>query len=509
MDIASQVFFISPLLVISGGAFLLLLLEVFLFERCPRELVTVGTLAVALFLGIFSSSTLSGTAVAPQDVTIMQGMFFADYYSWFASVLIIGTSLFCALLLLGTLSKEGIEAPGEFYSLYLMTTAGAIVLVVSAEFITLFLGLEIMSMAAYCLTGSVTSPKRAFFERISAEASLKYFLLGSFSSAFMLYGLAFLYGLSGTTFIPDVGSMVAVSGLSASPILFLAVGLIVAGMLFKIGAVPFHFWTPDVYQGAPTGVTAFMASVIKSASVLMMLRFLWLGFGSSSTGHMPQIWIGALWLCSALTMIVGNVIAVRQVNVKRMLSYSSIAHAGYMLMAFLLPSEGQDAAAAVLFYLVCYCIMTLGSFGVLLSLDTNDESPQYQYSLERFRGLGVTRPFLAAAMTLFLLSLAGLPPGLAGLLGKFYLFSEVVRGQFFGLAIIGVLSSAVSCYFYLRVIVAMYFHQPDSDRQTIAPRAGIGVSFALTACAVAILFLGIFPGGLYSLAVEVTRGLVA
>jgi NADH-quinone oxidoreductase subunit N len=475
---------VSPLLLLSAGAFILLLIDVARPARWPRVSFTAVTLIAALIGAVLFQEDFG------LDGTAFSGILFADPFSWFFTVLLIAGTLLCLPLMASRLEENGVESPGEFYSLLLMSTAGAVVFVSSADLVTLFLGLEIMSMALYALCGS------ALGRRASSESALKYFLLGSFSSAFLLYGFSLLYGLTGVMDLPRIAAAIGSADRIVSAC---AIGLILVGLLFKLGAVPFHFWAPDVYQGAPTPVTAYMACVVKAAAVAVTLRVLWVGFGS-----MAPVWTGAVWVVALLTMIVGNLIAVRQRNVKRLLAYSSIAHAGYLSMALLAPSNQFGGGSAVLFYLVAYTLMTLGSFAVLAVVSGGNPDGE---DISHFHGLAKTNPGLAAAMAVFMLSLAGIPPGMAGLLGKFYLFSAVVNEGFVGLAVVGVLCSAVSCFYDLRLIVAMYFTPQDGEGVGVA-NPGFPLTVSLSVCVVGVVLVGVFPSALYGRAAIIMNSIL-
>ncbi len=480
---------ILPMLILAAGALIILLYDVFSKDEWPRGLVTGTFLVIALF------SASGGIEGAAPGNTVFGGLLAFDPFTSFFSLLLIGASTLVLLLSEGKLKEEGITAPAEYYSLYLMSLIGAVIFVAATELITLFLGLEIMSMALYCLCGSARELRR------SAESSMKYFFLGSFSSAFLLYGIALLYGLTGSTNISEIAQ--ALPSIE-SAIVSIALGLMLVGFVFKVGVFPFHFWAPDVYQGAPTPVTAFMASVIKASAVGAMMRVLWTAF---PTEDFFAVWSGAVWVIALLTMVFGNIVALRQRTMKRMLAYSSIAHAGYIMVGFLAPSE-FGGGAAILFYLVSYTVMTLGAFGVVLAVSANNSDDEASDDITRFNGLGRKSPYLAGLMTLFLLSLAGLPPGLAGLLGKFYVFSAAIRADFVGLSIVGVLCSAISCYYYLRVVVAMYFVPESAEDETVkTPVLGIGTFGALTLCGVLVVALGLFPAPLHETAVRIVAAL--
>lgn len=481
-----------PLIILALGAFLLLMLEVCIKRSWSREFVTILTLAVAAVVAIAQfpdGAIYSTTNPATGAHTLFQGILYGDSLAAWLNVVLILSTMFSVLLTSGQVGREGVSSLSEYYSLLLMATFGAIVFSNAAELITLFLGLEIMSMALYCLCGSILTQRR------SAESALKYFLLGSFSSAFLLYGIALLYGLSGSTEIAViVPKLVSVDQTA----LLFATGMILVGLVFKIGGVPFHFWAPDVYQGAPTAITAYMATTIKLAAVAALLRVMWGTLGGSAFQ-----WSGAVWLIAVLTMVVGNLIALRQRSVKRMLAYSSISHAGYALCALLAPGE-NGGGAALMYYMVIYIAMTLGAFGVLFAVATprsGEEPDPLGDDLSKFNGLAKREPFLAVVMALFMLSLAGIPPGVGGLIGKFYVFGAAIRADYVGLAIIGVLSSAISVYYYLRVVVAMYFLEPQDPTAV----SDIKVSFVgravLVACSIAVIVIGIYPSIIYEQAV--------
>jgi NADH-quinone oxidoreductase subunit N len=484
----------APLLVLSFGALALLLLEVFLKGSWPREGVTIAFFIVALV----SLERVAGSYV--DGKTIFSGLMYADTLALFMNALLIAGSVLAIMVGSRRLAGEGIESLGEYLVLVVLATVGAMIFASSAELITMFLGLETMSMALYCLCGAALGRRR------SAESALKYFLLGSFSSAFLLYGIALLYGLTGTTSIPAIAGSLAGADQS---ILFFSLGLMLVGMIFKLGAVPFHFWAPDVYEGAPTPVTAYMACVIKASAVVAALRVLWVGFGGQIV-----FWSGAIWLIAVLTMVIGNLAALRQRGLKRMLAYSSVAHAGYLLVAFLAHGPELGGGAAILYYLITYTLMTMGAFAIVLIVagqggDVKSAEVPNADDISRFNGLGYRRPVVAIVMSLFMLSLAGIPPGMAGLLGKVYIFTAAVKAQYVGLAIIGVLASAISCYYYLRVIVAMYFLGSEGEAATPRPEVPVTPAFigAVGLCAFGVIYLGINPEPFYELARSVSATL--
>ncbi len=384
------------------------------------------------------------------------------------AVLALGALLSCGLAI-SYLSELRINH-GEFYALVLLSTAGMMLMVASIDMLTLFLGLELMSIPIYVLAGFDRRKLR------SNESALKYFLIGSFASAILLYGIALLYGVSGGTSFEAIRAAFDPD----NPLAVVGLGLVIAGFAFKISSVPFHQWTPDVYEGAPSAVTAFMSVTVKLAAFAALLRVIALSF--EPLGEM----LGSiLWVLAALTMVVGNLMAVIQQNIKRLLAYSSIAHAGYLLIGFV--AGTPEGYAAVVFYLICYVFMNLGAFGVIIALAHRGQDCE---RIESLAGLARTRPGLAALMTLFMISLAGIP-GTAGFIAKFALFSAAVDAGQVPLTILAVLMSVVSVYYYLRVPVFMYMREPQGEEPRMEISSGEAV--VLCTCAFAVLYLGFFP----------------
>jgi len=343
------------------------------------------------------------------------------------------------------------------------------------ELMTLFLGLELMSISLYALAGYTRT------RMISNESALKYFLLGSFATGFLLYGMALLYGATGTTNLHGISLFLAKSHLQ-NPMPIIGMALLVIGFGFKIAAVPFHMWAPDVYQGAPSPITAFMSAGPKAAAFAAFVRVF-----VEALPTLQSEWVALIWIMAVLTMTVGNVIALVQDNIKRMLAYSSIAHAGYVLVAFL--SAGELGISSILYYMLAYTFMNIGAFAIISVLGGKGED---KVNIEDYNGLGYRYPVAAIAMSLFLFSLAGIPPT-AGFMGKFYIFSAAIKEGYLGLAIIGVINSVISVYYYLRVTVAMYMKEPAAS--------GVSPSLIFSpACIVAILIsafgvlrMGLFP----------------
>jgi NADH-quinone oxidoreductase subunit N len=371
-------------------------------------------------------------------------------------------------------------AAGEFYPLVLFATVGMVLMATGNDLIVVFLALEIMSIAVYVLAGIARDQPR------STEAALKYFLLGAFATGFFLFGIALLYGATGVTRLDLLADHLG-SGGAPGPLVLIGVGLLLVGFGFKIAMMPFHVWTPDVYEGAPTAVTALMAVGVKAAAFAAFARVF--------LHHLPgleETWTGVVWILAALTMSVGNLCALAQHNLKRMLAYSSIAHAGYALVGMVAGTD--DGGAAVLFYLLAYGLTNLGAFGVVMALG---RAGQPNERLEDYAGVGAAHPLLAVAMTVCMLSLTGVPP-LAGFAGKFYLFSAAVEGGFVGLAVIGVVNSLISVYYYFGVIRQMYMVDGNPVIDSLASRPYLAVGLLVSVGATVLL--GLFPAGAMLLA---------
>ncbi|MEZ4753334.1 MAG: NADH-quinone oxidoreductase subunit N [Bdellovibrionota bacterium] len=480
LNLKHDLMLLSPMLVVTTAAFVFLVLEALLKSSWSRATVAASFIMIAILGAIYYEPMF----MARQ--TVFYGLVYADCFSWFVSLIILVSALLTVFIGNGKLYQEGVESPTEYYSLLLFCLTGCLIFVSSAELITLFVGLEIMSMPLYCLCGS------ALRSKASSESALKYFLLGSFSSAFLLYGIALIFGLTGSTYIADI---IPLLNSDSSMILYIAMGLMLVGLVFKLGAVPFHFWAPDVYQGAPTPVTAFMATVVKAAAAAAALRILWTLFGDFFA-----VWEGAVWIIAVLTILIGNVIALRQRSVKRMLAYSSIAHAGYLLIGFLVPGAKYAGGAGILYYLVIYSLMTIGALGVVFAVTSSKEEGVNSSDISNFYGLSKSSPLIAFLMTIFMLSLAGLPPGMGGFLGKFYIFSSAIKANQIGISLFGIAGSLVSCYYYLRVIVAMYFIDAEDASSSPVLEPSFTLCSTLLLCAIGVVLLGIFPGGIYEVA---------
>jgi NADH-quinone oxidoreductase subunit N len=456
---------IVPMLCVTAAAIAAMVAEAF---RSPGERLPIGPLGA---IG------LSGAAIA----TILLwdrnassfGVVQADNFGLFVTWVLIVVGLLSLAFSGPTVARE-LLPPGEYYALMLFAIAGMMLMATASDLLLIFLALEVLSLAVYVLTG---------IRRDSAagtEAALKYFLLGAFSSAFFLYGIAFTYGVTGSTRLDRIGSVIAAQALAPTPMQLLALGLLFVGFAFKVSAVPFHMWTPDAYEAAPPAVTGFMSTGVKAAAFAAFARvFL------SAFEPLKAHWGPVLWTVAAATMILGAVVGVAQSSVKRMLAYSSIAHGGYLLVALL--AANDIGKGAVLFYLLAYAVTNLGAFGVIAVLDNADRPND---RVRDYAGLWNDHPALAVLMTIFLLSLGGFPP-LAGFIAKWYVFSAAIEAGYIWLAILGVLTSVVAVFFYLRIIVMMYM--TPSDRPAQFPAVPGIAGFALVASAVVVFYLGILP----------------
>lgn len=462
---------ILPAIFLAAWGSLLLLADLFV----PRSRKGITPLLAALGLIIALGISVSQFG---REAVGFGGMVTLDGFSTFL------TSLFALIGLLGVglaynyLQRMNI-ARGEYYVLLLFSVTGMILMSQASDLIVVYLALELFSIPLYAMT-AIAYPKMD-----SEEAGIKYFLLGSFGSAFILYGIAMSFGASGATSLAEIAASIE-TGVVNLPLLMVGAGLMLVGFGFKVAAVPFHMWLPDVYQGAPTSVTAFMAAGAKAAGFAALLRVFAVGLPALAA-DLTQI----LVVLASLSMLLGNFVAIAQTNIKRMLAYSSIAQAGYILMAFVPyanPAVRDISIAAALFYLAAYTLTSFGAWSVVIALEKPDGSG---LKIDDYAGLGRKQPLLAAAMTVFMLSLIGLPPTL-GLVGKIYLFSAVIAGGYYPLAVVGVLTTLVSAYYYLRVVVKMYMQ--DGDPQVTRER---WLDLTIGVTAVATVLVSFFPAPLF------------
>lgn len=413
--------------------------------------------------------------------TAFEGQVFVGGAAAIANVIVLVGAILSVALTVPYLSRIG-RNYGEVHGLILFATAGMMTLASAGSLVTLFVGLETMSVCLYVLTGLVRE------ESTANESALKYFLLGAFSTGFFLYGLALLYGATGTMQLAELAAGVEATGRTG---LFLAgVGLLLVGFFFKVSAVPFHMWTPDVYQGAPTALTAFMSTASKAATFAALAVVLARALPPELVDGTVQL---TLAIVAAVTMVAGNVVALVQSNVKRMLAYSSVAHAGYILAGL---AAGTAAGyGAALFYLLAYTLMNVGAFGVMGALEWDNEQGADQ-DLDSLAGVGYRKPFLGVAMGVFMFALTGFPP-LAGFIGKYLVFAAAVDAGLVWLAILGVLASVVSGYYYLRVLVVMWMKSPEEapDNARVEFPVARATAVVVTVCALALLALGVLPAG--------------
>ena len=462
----SDLYTILPTILLVAWACVLLLVDLFIPKGHKGWTALLAAVGLAGTLGV----TL---AQAGRELSAFGGMVVLDGFSSFLNILFLASGIGAIAIAYGYLKRMSLER-GEYYTLMLFSISGMLLMAQAADLIVTFLALELLSIPLYVLA-AFARPRAD-----SEEAGLKYFLLGAFATGFVVYGITMVFGATDATALSNIAAAIA-AGTFTKYLLLIGAALILVGFSFKVAAVPFHMWTPDVYQGAPTSVTGFMAVGAKTAGFAALLRIFVTALPSLDVDLVP-----VLWGLAALTMVVGNVVAISQTNIKRLLAYSSIAHAGYILMAFVTfgnPKVAPDAVASALFYLVTYAITSFGAWAAVIAL----EKPEGKgLEISDFAGLGRKRPLLAAAMTVFMLSLTGMPPTL-GLVGKFYLFRTAVEGGFIGLAIIGMLTSLISAYYYLQVVVMMYMRagNPETEHEP-----WLDLTWGLTALAtVALSFL--------------------
>jgi NADH-quinone oxidoreductase subunit N len=464
---------ILPIVFIVVWACVLLMVEAF----SKRRGLILALAALGLVAAVVMAAMQVGTSTAA-----FNSMLTVDGYSIFIWILVLGSGLLSIGLSLDYSRRMGWER-GEYYVLMLFSISGAMLMASAANLIVVFLALELLSIPLYIMAAIVPNDAN------SEEAGLKYFLLGAFSGGFVLYGVAMVYGATGST---NLLAVVEAAQTTNSPLyLLIGAALILIGLGFKVAVVPFHMWTPDVYQGSPTPVTAFMAVVAKAGGFAALLRVFISAFPNLSEDLVP-----VLSTLVILTLLVGNLAAIAQKNIKRMFAYSSISHAGFIMMAFV--TYGQegvyaDSVAAVLYYLLAFAVTSFGSWAVVIALEKAEGKG---LELEDYAGLGKKYPVLAVAMLVFLLSFAGIPPTI-GFGGKFYLFRAVLEGGYVGLAIIGVLASLISAYYYLRVVIYMYFQDGDPE---VRSEPVLNAVTALTA--VGTLFLFFISGPLLAWAAE-------
>ncbi len=514
----------APVLLLSLAGILVLLLDAFSrvrlvgrehHKKMPAETSEAYAMPVAgsrqylmpvtvfsLLCTLVSLFWLWGDAGSPSY--LYHHMLVLDRFGLFVSgVCVVGAAL--GVMTAPSYLREHKMEFGEYYALVLFSVAGMVILVMAADLVTVFLGVETMSLGVYVLTGSWRrNPK-------SSEAAMKYFLVGAFVSALLLYGIALVYGTTGSSGTAGTTELAVIhnrmGSLLSKPLFYLGMFLLLAGFAFKVSAVPFHMWAPDAYEGAPTPVTGFMMSAVKTAAFGGLIRLCMVALKNPDISTGPMGWVQVLWVLSALTMTLGNLGALRQENIKRMLAYSSISHAGYLLLGVVaLGVVGDEARGPLLYYLLAYTFTTVGAMGVVAWVSAGDATTE-RLKLDDWAGLGVRKPAAALAMTLFMLSLGGFPPT-AGFFGKFYVFrAALMNPQLLTLVLIAIANSLVSVYYYLRIITAMYFRDPAPGASYAAPGLGQGaLASSVLIAAVLVLLVGIIPVWVSTAAAAATLG---
>ncbi len=491
----------GQLILITAGLVLIIADMLLLHKKAEVRGRLLGWLTVFVF-----AATIGHMAYREWDIhdIVFMNVFSADKFSIFVSIVMVFSGLLAAMMSIGYLQNNRLMK-GEYYILLVYAVAGAVGLVQSVDLLMMFITLEIMSLAVYALAAYLKNSPH------SQEGAFKYFLLGSFGSALFLFGVVIIYGLTGTLNITGVAQTIS-NGMYESVPILVAFAMIMCGFLFKMAIVPFHMWTPDVYEGAPSVVTGFMATAVKAAAFGVFMKVLFVAFSPilSSNGQpdfastinlsaLNLYWKDILWWLALLTMFFGNLIAVSQSNIKRMLAYSSIAHAGYMALGII--AANAEGRTGVLFYLFAYTLMNIGAFGIVYLIDGMERDAQ---ELEDYRGIGYKYPSLAFLLSLFLVAMAGLPPT-AGFIAKFYVFSAAIKEGYYLLAALGVLTSVIGAYYYLRVIYFMYMKGEIRD-VTRGPIAAPTV-VALIVTALGVLYLGILPERLASIAYTAQQSL--
>jgi NADH-quinone oxidoreductase subunit N len=464
---------ISPDLLLCGGAMILLLYAAWRPEsEAHQRRVALGSMGVALLtLVAVVAVSVSGWSSGPGPVAV-------DGFRWASDVVFLLATVVAIGLSMDYNAREGITAP-EAHVLVLFATVGMMIMAAARDLMVLFLGLETMSVSVYVLAGMNRRSAR------SAEAALKYFLLGAFSTAFLLYGIALVYGATGSTNLSQIGGRIGALSMGDSPMLLVGVALLLVGFAFKLAAAPFHMWAPDVYEGAPTPITAYMAAAVKAAAFAAFVR-VWI----EAFGHIYMAWHDALWWLSAVTMFVGNLIALQQRNLKRMLAYSSIGHTGFILVA--VTSATSQSASAILFYLFAYTLATMGAFAVIISLGSGDNPRE---RVEDYHGLWHERPGLAIAMAVFMMAMLGFPVfGGMGFFAKWYVLQTAIDAAApqIRLAVMLVLATTISAGYYLYVVMVM-FMKPRPELAPPLPRVGAVSQAVIMASVVLLLVFGLFP----------------
>ncbi len=475
-----------PEVVLTGWALVLMLVAGWRHSGEEDQRLAGHLALAALVSALFALWWLWAKDARPDGLAHMVAL---DGFRYASSTIFLIGAILTVMLSLGYVGRERILTP-EYYLLILFATIGMMIMSAAADLIVLFIGLEVMSVCVYVLTGI---NRRSVF---SAEAALKYFLLGAFASGFVIYGIALIYGATGTTNLTLIDAQILNLGLQSNGMLTAGIGLLLIGFAFKVAAVPFHMWTPDVYDGAPTPITGFMAAAVNAAGFAALMRIMVHALGDSIV-----TWQNAVWWLAVATMLGGNLMALAQRHLKRMLAYSSVGHAGYMLTAVV--SGTETGAAAYLFYAFAYTLVTLGAFGVLTVVGRNGER---DVRIDDLAGLASKQPWIAFAMAVFMMSLLGFP-GTAGFMAKWYVMMSAIQADQWTLSILLVIASVVSAGYYLPVIMEMYMRPPiteDAHSQSVAVGAG---RWVIGATAGLLLFFGFFPGPLMDASRASSEGL--
>lgn len=475
----------APEVILGLGVLLMLLLDVFVPRRRLQILTGVTLLTL---IASFAASILLWQNGQP---LAMHNMIASDRFSMFFNYVILAAAFLAVLLSPSYIARSSFDE-GEYYALVLAATAGMMLVAAAINFMIVFLGIELLSLSLYILSGFERTRER------SQEAGFKYFLLSSFASAFLVYGMALIYGATGTTEIHLINICLhqigCAPGAASSPLLFIGIGLLIVGLAFKVSVVPFHMWTPDVYEGAPTPVTAFMSVATKAAVFATFVRIF-----NLALDPVHSHWFGIIWALAVATMILGNLVALVQTNMKRLLAYSGIAHAGYILVALL--ANDSAGMTAIAFYFLAYTFMNIGAFIIVIVLENRGEAGD---EISTYRGLWYRNPALAGVTAVFMFSLAGFP-GTAGFVAKYLAFRAIVGAGHTELAIIGVLTSLVSIFYYLRVVYVMFTPAEQPAAAAEESEEGFisfGSEFALMVSVAGTIALGIVPTGFFNLATQ-------
>jgi NADH-quinone oxidoreductase subunit N len=480
---------LMPYISVFAGAILAILGSVLrvVSPKWPVFLISIATCLVGIY---FSYDLLDHTSLI-----LFNGMMVSDPYSNFFNIVFLSSALVTILASFRYLDKELLQHP-EFYVLLIFAALGMMLMASSLDLVVLFIALELMSLSVYILVGF----RRA--DRRSNEAAMKYFILGSTASAVLLYGAALLYGTTGSIGIKTIFSFAQSHPESMSPVFVLGAAMVLFGFLFKVAAAPFHMWMPDVYEGAPVPITGFMTTGLKAAAFATFIRvFIEMGYGKGLAPLFHEHIHNIMWVSAVLTMVIGNFIALSQTNLKRMLAYSSIAHTGYLLVGIVSGAQSELGYAPAVLYIVVYAIMNMGAFVVLTLLASRDEGG---LNLHDLSGLSRRQPWLAFALAIFFFSMAGIPPT-GGFAAKYLLFYSAVQAHEISLVIISVLCSAVSVYFYLRVLVYIYLRDPVGSPPVL--RVSLGSGIAVVMMVILTLQIGILPAKIFNVAKKVSTGL--